>query len=177
MRHKALVIGGWIAVAVLLALVFPQLETVVRQQSVNLIPRDAASFQTVDRMSAAFGEQGSKTMLVVAMEDPDGLTAPVRNRYEQLVVQLLEETGKPARGRFGKKTVAKKAPAKKAAAKKAPAKKAVAKKAAAKKTAKKTAKKAAKKVVSGKSVAKKAAAVKKAVAKTPAAPDADDAPF
>ncbi|WP_234786575.1 hypothetical protein, partial [Mycolicibacter sinensis] len=57
-RHKALVIGGWIAAAVLLALVFPQLETVVRQQSVNLIPRDAASFQTVDRMSAAFGEQG-----------------------------------------------------------------------------------------------------------------------
>ncbi|MGV0627859.1 MMPL family transporter, partial [Mycolicibacter minnesotensis] len=91
-RHKALVIGGWIAVAVLLALVFPQLETVVRQQSVNLIPRDAASFQTVDRMSAAFGEQGSKTMLVVAMEDPDGLTAPVRNRYEQLVVQLRADT-------------------------------------------------------------------------------------
>ena len=79
-RHKALVIGGWIAVAVLLALVFPQLETVVRQQSVNLIPRDAASFQTVDRMSAAFGEQGSKTMLVVAMEDPDGFTGPVRDR-------------------------------------------------------------------------------------------------
>lgn len=91
-RHKALVIGGWIAVAVLLALVFPQLETVVRQQSVNLIPRDAASFQTVDRMSVAFGEQGSKTMLVVAMEDPDGLTAPVRNRYEQLVVQLRADT-------------------------------------------------------------------------------------
>ncbi|WP_230987647.1 MULTISPECIES: MMPL family transporter [Mycobacteriaceae] len=91
-RHKALVIGGWIAVAMLLALVFPQLETVVRQQSVNLIPRDATSFQTVDRMSAAFGEQGSKTMLVVAMEDPDGFTAPVRNRYEQLVVQLRADS-------------------------------------------------------------------------------------
>lgn len=43
-------------------------------------------------MSAAFGEQGSKTMLVVAMEDPDGLTAPVRDRYEQLVVQLRADT-------------------------------------------------------------------------------------
>lgn len=78
------------------------------------------------------------------------------------VTQLLAETGKPVRGRFGKKvakkepavkvkkeTVAKKAPAKKAA-KKAPAKK------AAKKAAKKTAAKATKKTAA-KKVAKKAA--------------------
>ena len=38
----------------------------------QLIPRDVASFQTIDRMSEAFGEQGSKTMLFVAMEDPTG---------------------------------------------------------------------------------------------------------
>src|SRR5690606_16575223 len=67
------------------------------------------------------------------------------------VVKLMEETGKPMRGRFGKKAAAKKAPAKKAPAKKAPAKKAATKKAAkkvAKKTtAKKAAKKTAKKVV------------------------------
>lgn len=44
-RHKALVIGGWIAAAVLLALVFPQLETVVRQQSVNLIPATPRRFK------------------------------------------------------------------------------------------------------------------------------------
>src|SRR6478672_68319 len=49
------------------------------------------------------------------------------------VIKLLEETGKPMRGRFGKK-VAKKAPAKKAVVK-APAKTAVAKKATAKKAA------------------------------------------
>ena len=60
LRHKALVIGVWLGAAVVLALLFPQLETVVRQQSVDLIPRDAPSLQTVDRMSAAFGEEGSK---------------------------------------------------------------------------------------------------------------------
>lgn len=32
-RHKALVIGSWVGVAVLLAMLFPQLETVVRTQS------------------------------------------------------------------------------------------------------------------------------------------------
>ena len=93
------------------------------------------------------------------------------------VVQLLEETGKPARGRFGKKTAAKKVPAKKAAAKKAPAKKAAAKKTATKKTA---TKKVAAKKTAAKKVAKKAAA-KKVAKKTPtkaaASVDPDDAPF
>lgn len=87
------------------------------------------------------------------------------------VTQLLAETGKPVRGRFGKKKVAaKKAPAvkvkkdvvKKAAAKKAPAKK------AAKKAAKKTvAKKAAVKTTAAKKVAVKKVA-KKVVKKTKA---------
>jgi RND superfamily putative drug exporter len=91
-RHKALVIGAWLAAAVVLALLFPQLETVVRQQSVDLLPRDVGSFQTVDRMSAAFGEQGSKTMLFVAMEDPAGLSTSARQRYEQLVARLRADT-------------------------------------------------------------------------------------
>ena len=69
------------------------------------------------------------------------------------VTQLLEETGKPARGRFGKKAV-KKVAEKKPATKKAPAKKATKK--VAKKTAKKSAKKATKKVA--KKAVKKAAA-------------------
>ncbi|UHQ20313.1 DNA topoisomerase I [Lysobacter sp. KIS68-7] len=73
------------------------------------------------------------------------------------VIKLMEETGKPMRGRFGRKAVAKKAApekvAKKAVAKKAPAKK------AAKKAVKKTAKKAAKKTT-------KKAAAKKVAKKT-----------
>jgi DNA topoisomerase-1 len=95
------------------------------------------------------------------------------------VVQLLEETGKPARGRFGKKTAAKKVAAKKVAAKKAPVKKA-----AAKKTAKKATKKAAAKKTSatpvkkaaGKRVAKSAAsaAARKTAGKVD---DSDSAPF
>jgi len=91
-RHKALVMGAWVGVAVVLALLFPQLETVVRQQSVNLLPRDVPSFQTVDRMSAAFGEQGSKTMVFVAMEDPAGLTPAARQHYDQLVARLRADT-------------------------------------------------------------------------------------
>ncbi|BBY99495.1 putative membrane protein, MmpL family [Mycolicibacterium fallax] len=91
-RHKALVIGAWVGLAAVLALLFPQLETVVRQQSVDLIPRDVASFQTVDRMSEAFGEQGSKTTLFVAMEDPAGLTPSARQRYDTMVSRLRADT-------------------------------------------------------------------------------------
>src|SRR3546814_10245230 len=60
----------------------------------------------------------------------------------------MEETGKPMRGRFGKKA-AKKAPAKKTVAKKAPAKKVAKKKTSTKKTA---AKKATKKTVAKKTI-------------------------
>ncbi|SIK12465.1 MMPL domain-containing protein [Mycobacteroides abscessus subsp. abscessus] len=43
-------------------------------------------------MSAAFGEQGSKTLLFVAMEDPAGLTPAARQRYDRLVQQLRADT-------------------------------------------------------------------------------------
>ncbi|MCD9033724.1 DNA topoisomerase I [Luteimonas sp. Y-2-2-4F] len=88
------------------------------------------------------------------------------------VTQLLEETGKPARGRFGKKTTAKKAPAKKAAA-------AADGKTAAKKATRKAAgKRVAKKAPAKKAPAKKAPA-KKTVVRKAARPasGADDAPF
>jgi len=91
-RHKVLVIGAWVGLAAVLALLFPQLETVVRQQSVDLIPGDVASFQTVDRMSEAFDEQGSKTTLFVAMEDPSGLTPSARQRYDTMVARLRADT-------------------------------------------------------------------------------------
>ncbi|AYE98121.1 MMPL/RND family transporter [Mycobacterium kansasii] len=91
-RHTTLVIGAWIVAAVVLAILFPQLETVVKHQSVHLIPPGAPSLQTVDRMGSAFGEQGSKTTIFVAMEDPSGLTPPVRQRYDALIQRLRADT-------------------------------------------------------------------------------------
>ena len=82
------------------------------------------------------------------------------------VTKLLEETGKPVRGRFGKKAAAKKEPAVKVAktvAKKAVAKKTPAKKTAAKKATKKSTKATAAKKTAAKTVAKTTA--KKAVKK------------
>jgi RND superfamily putative drug exporter len=91
-RHKSMVIGSWLGLAVVLALLFPQLETVVKQQSLDPIPRDVASFQTLDRMGKAFGEEGSTTTVVVAMENPAGLTPSTRERYAAMVSALRADS-------------------------------------------------------------------------------------
>ncbi|MGH8031231.1 MAG: DNA topoisomerase I [Luteimonas sp.] len=94
------------------------------------------------------------------------------------VVKLMEETGKPMRKGFGKKTAAKKAaPTKKAATKKpAPATKAAGKTPAKKTVRKKAAKKTVKNLA--KSTAKKTAAQKTAAHAAPVGDHADDdAPF
>jgi RND superfamily putative drug exporter len=93
LRHKAIVVGAWLSLAVVLALVFPQLETVVGQQSVDPVPRDIPSFQALDRMAKAFGEEGSTTTVVVAMENPYGLTPVVRQRYSTMLERLRADSG------------------------------------------------------------------------------------
>lgn len=90
-RHKTLLIGAWIGMAAVFIVAVPPLETVVRQQSVQLLPNDAPSFQALDRMTTAFGERGAKTSIVVAMEDPAGLTPSVLQRYDRLVAALRSD--------------------------------------------------------------------------------------
>ncbi|WP_156483214.1 MMPL family transporter, partial [Tsukamurella pulmonis] len=92
LAHKVVVVGAWLAVGVVLALAFPQLETVVRQQSVDPIPAGVPSFQAFDRMGTAFGEKGAKTTVFIAMENRGGLTPTVRVRYDELVQKLRGAT-------------------------------------------------------------------------------------
>lgn len=127
---------------------------------------DGSDIQVLNGRFGPYISDGKLNGRIPKDREPASLT------FEE-VTKLLEETGKPVRGRFGKKTAAKKEPAaKKTAAKKtaksadgeAPAKKAAAKKAPAKKAAKKVVKKAAAKTAATKAVAKKTVA-KKAVKK------------
>ncbi len=129
---------------------------------------DGSDIQVLNGRYGPYISDGKRNGRIPKDREPASLTLAE-------VIQLMEETGKPMRGRFGKKAVAKKAPAvkvaKQAVAKKTPAKKAT--KTAAKKTAKKattpTANKASKKTVK-KTVAKQAA-------KKAAKAGADDTPF
>lgn len=128
---------------------------------------DGSDIQVLNGRFGPYISDGKLNGRIPKDREPASLT------FEE-VTKLLEETGKPVRGRFGKKTAAKKEPAaKKAATKKAaksadgaaPAKKAVAKKAPAKKAAKKVVKKAAAKTTAAKPAAAKPAAAKTAAKK------------
>lgn len=88
LRHRVLVIAAWVGTAALLALTVPQLETVVQQQSVQLLPSDVASYRALNAMTAAFNQEGAKTSIVVAMEDPAGMTTVSRQRYAALLGAL-----------------------------------------------------------------------------------------
>src|SRR5690606_5197234 len=101
---------------------------------------DGSDVQVLNGRYGPYISNGQLNAKIPKDVEPSSLTLEEATR-------LIEETGKPARGRFGKKA-AKKVVAKKAAkrvAKKATAKKAAAKKATAKKAAKKAVKKVAKK--------------------------------
>lgn len=91
--HKAFVVGAWLGLAVALAVVFPQLESVVRQQSVDPVPRNIPSLQALDRMAKAFGEVGSTTTVVVAMENRAGLTPQVQQHYSMMLDRLRADSG------------------------------------------------------------------------------------
>ena len=88
LRHKVVVVAAWLVAALALALAFPQLEAVVEEQSVDPIPAGVESFKTLDAMGDAFGEDGAKTTVFIAMEDDAGLTPVTRARYDRLVTEL-----------------------------------------------------------------------------------------
>lgn len=92
LRRKGVVALAWIVVAVGLAVLFPQLESIIRQQSVDPIPAGVPSFQTLDRMGNAFDERGAKTTVFVAMENKNGLSDTTRARYSELVSALRADT-------------------------------------------------------------------------------------
>lgn len=91
LRHKFVVLGAWVGIGVVLALAFPQLESVVRKQSVDPIPAGVSSFRAFDRMGDAFDEKGAKTTVFVTMENQAGLTAQNRQSYDALVRELRRD--------------------------------------------------------------------------------------
>jgi RND superfamily putative drug exporter len=88
LRRKGIVTLVWLGAAIGLGLLFPQLESVIREQSVDPIPAGVPSFQTLDRMGASFDERGAKTTVFVVMENSAGLSDNTRDRYHVLVDTL-----------------------------------------------------------------------------------------
>ncbi|MDV3129285.1 RND family transporter [Mycobacterium sp. 21AC1] len=86
------IIVGWLVIVAVLTFALPSLETVGRQYSVSLVPRDAPSFQAAQRMGKSFGESDSDSVAMVVLEGRQPLGDAAHRYYNDLVRQLKADT-------------------------------------------------------------------------------------
>lgn len=90
-RWPLAVIGIWIAVAVALPLAFPSLGEMAQRNPLAILPGDAPSSVTAEKMTEAFREPGSDNLLVVALINETGLTAADEAEYRTLVDAVRDD--------------------------------------------------------------------------------------
>src|SRR5271170_4165516 len=86
------VIGFWVALAGVLSLMTPSLEEVSQKHPVEILPPNAPSSVTSDRMNAAFHEAGLESIVVVVLIDAKGLSPADEGVYRTLVDTLRRDT-------------------------------------------------------------------------------------
>ncbi|OBK41728.1 hypothetical protein A5658_17735 [Mycobacterium sp. 1245111.1] len=91
-RWPWLVIGAWIAIAVVLPLSFPSLNEMAEKHPLAILPSDAPSAVTARKMTEAFHEAGSEDLLLVVLTDDKGLTPADETTYRNLVDTLRKDT-------------------------------------------------------------------------------------
>jgi putative drug exporter of the RND superfamily len=79
---------GWLALAVLVNVVAPQLEEVGKQHSVSLTPTDAPSMIAMKRIGKDFQQFDSDTTAMVLLEGQDKLGDDAHRFYDTLVQKL-----------------------------------------------------------------------------------------
>ncbi|KHO22021.1 RND family transporter [Mycolicibacterium setense] len=86
------IILGWLAITAVLTFAVPSLEQVGRESSVSLVPKDAPSFQAMQRMGQVFGESDSDSVAMIVLEGDNPLGQDARSYYDDLVRQLRADT-------------------------------------------------------------------------------------
>src|SRR6201999_3566604 len=92
-RWPWLVLGAWVAVAVVLPLLFPSLNEMSEKHPLSILPSDAPSAVTARKMTEAFHESGSEDLLLIVLTDDKGLTPADEATYRGLVDTLRKDTG------------------------------------------------------------------------------------
>ncbi|KHO26536.1 membrane protein [Mycolicibacterium setense] len=91
-RLSVPIILGWLAITAVLTFAVPSLEQVGRESSVSLVPKDAPSFQAMQRMGQVFGESDSDSVAMIVLEGDNPLGQDARSYYDDLVRQLRADT-------------------------------------------------------------------------------------
>jgi RND superfamily putative drug exporter len=90
-RLSVLVILAWVALAVLVTLGVPLLETVGRDHSVSLSPKEAPSVQAMTQMGKDFKESDSDSSAMIVLEGQQPLGEDARTYYAGLVRELRDD--------------------------------------------------------------------------------------
>ncbi|MGE2692689.1 RND family transporter [Mycolicibacterium pulveris] len=86
------IIIGWLALIAVVTFGVPSLEQVGRESSVSVIPKDAPSFQAMQRMGALFQESDSDSMAMIVLEGQEPLGDEAHLYYDELIRQLRDDT-------------------------------------------------------------------------------------
>lgn len=84
------VIGVWLALAVALPLSVPSLGEMAERHPLVILPSDAPSSVTAEKMAQAFQESGNDDLLIIALINEDGLTPADEAVYRKLVDALRD---------------------------------------------------------------------------------------
>lgn len=85
------VIGVWVAMAIALPLSFPSLGEMAERHPLVILPSDAPSSITAEKMAEAFQESGNDDLLLVALINENGLTPADEAAYRKLVNALRDD--------------------------------------------------------------------------------------
>ena len=91
-RLSVPIILGWLVLIAVLTFAVPSLEQVGRESSVSLVPKDAPSFQAMQRMGEVFQESDSDSVAMIVLEGDKPLGEDAHRYYEDLVRQLRADT-------------------------------------------------------------------------------------
>jgi RND superfamily putative drug exporter len=91
-RLSVPIIVAWLVLIAILTFAVPTLEQVGRESSVSLVPKDAPSFEAMQRMGKNFQESDSDSVAMIVLEGAQPLGDEAHAYYDELVRQLRADT-------------------------------------------------------------------------------------
>ncbi|MEZ0349346.1 RND family transporter [Mycobacterium sp. pR1184] len=91
-KFAPLIVVGWVALVVCLSMFVPDLETVGKQHTVPMSPKEAASMQATQRVGKVFNEFTSDSAIMILLEGDKPLGDDAHRFYDQLVKKLVADT-------------------------------------------------------------------------------------
>ncbi|MGC2655442.1 MAG: MMPL family RND transporter [Mycobacterium sp.] len=92
MRWPLLVIGVWVALAVVLSMTCPSLDDMIEEHPVAFLPTNSPVSVTTNQMTEAFHDKGTDNILLVVLTDEKGLGRADEGVYRTLVDNLHKDT-------------------------------------------------------------------------------------